>query len=216
MNIPRGWPVALSGALLLGLCAPAAADVTLTGVIVDATCGVRGTSGTTLQACSALPQGTGFHVTIAPGETAFVNATLRYEYSDDGLRLPVPFPLQLDYFGVSFRNVNYEVGEIVPLSNACRSRACGLPPSLDVGGSTAFLVLGENDKPDHLTGELPLSSFVSVLATSGIAYPMDVFVNWQAITAGVAAIPEPAAWTLLLPGLAAMLLVRRNARPRAA
>jgi hypothetical protein len=60
------------------------------------TCGETNAAGETFfSQCNGLS----FAASVAPGETAFLRATLNYHYTDDGLPLPRPQGIQLDTGG---------------------------------------------------------------------------------------------------------------------
>ena len=68
------------------------------------------------------------------------------------------------------------------------------------------VILGNNDIPDELSGELPLQTFLTVASSyPSPTYSAFVFVDWLGITfSGVAPVPEPATWMALVAGLLAL------------
>jgi len=211
------------GALLWFLLPPATAVTVLTAQLTDVTCQIARPSGVQAVQCVTLDSGigherVGFAGSLAPGEAAEVRGSLDYQYSDDGLPLIAPVPIQLDANGSSALNVDHEAGALYATSVNCSgSRACQVAPGVSLGGNTGFppLVLGFNDTADRLSGRIPVSGSVSVSPDAGSGERRDVFVGWVAIAnSGVSPIPEPSTALLLFGGLVllASTRMRRNDR----
>lgn len=138
----------------------------------------------------------------------FVSATLHYHYSDDGLPLPPgnwSFPAATP--GTTYRVTN-EAGALYFYSNQCSSfQECIRRPveRVDTFNHTSSpLILGNNDVPDSLTGDLHLVATSGQLATWPGGATRTAFVNADARAfSGIApAVPEPATYALMLAGLA--------------
>jgi len=145
------WVALLRALVLLMFSAPAAATATLTGSFMNAVCGITGPLGTTTVPCRQSTGGVDFQASLNPGETAFLDATLHFDYRDDGLRLAPGHPgfVQLDAAGDHVRDLFVEAGVIYLFSNFCQGRHCSFPPGVDASGTIGFppIVLGENENP---------------------------------------------------------------------
>jgi hypothetical protein len=188
----------------LGLIAagPARADTNLTTAWTDATCGVIARDGTrTLGACSGLS----FSALLQPGETAFVSATLRWTYDDDGLALDRPQAFQTDAFG-SVRILTHESAGVFVISNLCQGRSCSYPPDrIDSFSGPNAVILGDNDVPDELTGERTFFASSGVAADWFAPAQRNAFLGIAVAFAydGVNPVPELSTWALMLAGLGA-------------
>jgi hypothetical protein len=192
----------------------ASALTTLTYYWSDASCGIVEPDGApTVVPCSS--SSTSFGALVQPGHSVFVTATLNYTYHDDGLTLAQPSYFQADPSGFDVRVFDHEAGALTFfLTNACSSRYCSRPPHLlDSFNGPYTIVLGDNDVPDDLSGEL------TVTATSGIAASWFVpenrtafFVIGPTTFEGVTPAPEPATYALMLAGLAMVSAAARRRR----
>lgn len=211
---------ALAGALVGLASMPAHALTVLDLSLSEPSCGLIGVDGSvTAQPCSGLS----FSAALLPGEAVFVSATLHYEYRDDGLVLPAgawsfvrpgpgPYPPE-----------SHEAGALYFVSNACASAAeCLRQPveRVDVFSQSGRspLILGNNDVPDSLTGEIRLFATSGVLAGWLSGGQRTAFIGVDGFTLDgrglssvpvAPAIPEPTTAALMLAGLAALALARR-------
>ncbi len=185
---------------------PARAMVTFDVNISDLSCGKTNAAGQTfLSDCDTLS----FAASIAPGDTAFLRASLNYHYTDDGLALPQPTSIQGDRFGFSTIPVTHEAGALYVVRTDCY-RTCPFPPNVDVTG-TPFgpLLLGYNEVPDDITGSLPLFVQMSLPADAAIGWSMELFLSPSPVTLA-APVPEPATLALTAAGLLALGLRGRR------
>jgi len=208
------WAALLWALVLVVFSAPAVAGATLTGSFMNAVCGIDSPLGRTTVACQNLGPftgGPGFRAGIGPGETAFVDATLHIDYTDDGLRLApgqIAF-VQLDANGIDVRQLFQEAGVIYLHSNLCQGRGCSFPLGVDaIGVGFPPIVVGENDIADHIVQDIPVFSRVSVSSANGVGFSTNVFVDWVpvAFSSSLQPVPEPGTWALLLTGLALCML----------
>lgn len=147
-----------------------------------------------------------------------MTATLKYFYRDDGRPLESQGSFQLDPYGFEFAYTDFEAGALYSRSNLCEhGRACPPEPGLFIAGSgLPPLLLGLNDHPDLLSGQIELFSSVHVEPTYAYG-PLEtpVYVGWSGQTyAGI--VPEPSRILLIGAGLAAIALTcRRRPAPLA-
>lgn len=208
---------AAAAAFLVVAGVAAHAETTLTWGWTDIHCGVIAADGTrTQQPCDARS----FSALVMPGESVFVGATLHYSYSDDGLALDPGgnWGFVTGCCG-SFRRVTHEAGALYLYSNQCSSlqECMGRPfDRVDTFNPTSSpLILGDNDVPDTITGELGLFATSGQSATSPFGAMRTAFVDALGFGhSGIAAaVPEPSSCALLLAGLAMLYAVtRRRAR----
>lgn len=194
----------------------ASAMTTLTYTWSNAECGIVGADGTRSSLPCTAGSSPSFAALVQPGQSVFVTATLNYIYSDDGLALERPGFFQLDPFGQRVLFVDFEAGGFSVLANGCFSRSCNQPPQLTDTFSGPFsTVLGNNEVPDDLTGQIVFSSTAGIQPTGFGAQNRTAFLNVidQRTFSGVAPVPEPATYLLLGAGL---LLVGAMARRRPA
>jgi len=95
---------------------------------MNAVCGITGPLGTTTVPCRQSTGGVDFQASLNPGETAFLDATLHFDYRDDGLRLAPGHPgfVQLDAAGDHVRDLFVEAGVIYLFSNFLPGQALQL------------------------------------------------------------------------------------------
>jgi hypothetical protein len=197
---PRHSIAALACAWAFLAAAPAHAMAVLDVSWSDVTCGLIGADGTRSQ---HMCDGRSFSAYVDPGEAVFVSATLHYRYSDDGLLLPPGSWAFPGNPGVTYRMTG-EAGALYLYSNQCSSfQECINRPveRIDTFNRTSTpLILGNNDVPDSLTGELQLVATSGQLATWPGGATRTAFVDASAYTiSGIApAVPEPGSYALML------------------
>ena len=198
-----------------GVALPAHAMVTLDTNFSNISCGETNAAGETFFSdCTGLS----FAASVAPGETAFLRATLNYHYTDDGLALPRPQGIQLDASGLRVQQVVTESAVIyLDSSNCTGSPAClsRFPPNVELGGTTFQpLILGLNEQPDDITGSIDLFATLGVAANETVGYSTGLFLSATPLVFA-APIPEPAKVALMVAGLLALgpLVRRRRALP---
>lgn len=201
-------------ALLAASAASAHAETTLTWLWSGVGCGLIAANGTrTERPCD----GRSFSALVMPGESVFVAATLRYQYSDDGLPLdPGATWGFITGGGGSFRRVTHEAGALYFYSNQCSTfQECMSRPVEQVdtfNGPVGPLILGDNDVPDNLSGEFGLFATSGQLATwpGGAVRTARIDVQGLGLSGIAPAIPEPATYALMLAGLAALGRAKRR------
>ena len=213
MTQTRRWSW-FAGIVVAAACAvalPAQAMVTLETNFSNISCGETNAAGEAfLGDCDSLS----FVASVAPGETAFLRATLNYHYTDDGLPLPSPQGIQLGASG-SFMQVFTESAVIyLGSSNCTGDRAClnRYPPNVILGGTTFRpLILGLNDQPDDITGSVDLFATLGIAADQTVGYSTNLFLSATPLVFS-APIPEPATVALMVTGLSALGLMARRRR----
>ncbi len=177
---------------------------TLTYSWSNIVCGVTLPGGATTYHDCATPS---FSAMLDAGQTVFVTATLNYTYSDDGLPLDRPTAIGPG----TFVPIDHEAG-VIFLNGRCDSRACLGAYTTSYDGPSR-LIFGNNTTPDQLSGQFTYTSSVTALATNTIPINGSAFLMVAQVDtySGVAPIPEPSTYALLLAGLAGMgLFVRRR------
>ncbi len=206
-GLVRKVVVALFGAVVMAM--PTHAAVTLDTTIADIRCGITSASGETLLGeCNTLS----FLAALRPGETAFLRSTLSYHYTDDGLLLDSPWPIQLDPNGLLSTPSTHEVGIIYLISSDCSAdRACPVPPGGPTISGVAFqpLILGLNEQPDDLSGSFDFFIAASLRPDSPADYATTLSLSYTSV-AVAAPIPEPTTVALMAAGLLALGLTRRR------
>jgi PEP-CTERM motif len=208
----------LAGAIVAAACAaalPAHAMAVLETNFSNVTCGETDAAGETFfSQCNGLS----FAASVAPGETAFLRATLNYHYTDDGLPLPRPQGIQLDTIGRHLDVFNEAAVIYLDSSNCTGSRAClnRYPGNVNLGGTTFRpLILGLNDQPDDITGSVDLFVTLGIAADQSIGYSTGLFLSATPLVFS-APVPEPATVALMAAGLLSIGLwaPRRRAVPQ--
>jgi hypothetical protein len=205
--------------LLLPLCLAshgASAMTTLTYTWSNLDCGIVAADGTRSSLPCTAGSSPSFAALVQPGQSAFVTATLNYSYHDDGLALDRPGFFQLDPYGLRVLNVDHEAGGLSVLANGCFSRSCNQPPEqTDTFSGPFSTILGNNEVPDDLNGQIVFSSTAGVTPTWFGAENRTAFLNVidQRTFSGVSPAPEPPTYLLLAAGL---LMLGAMARRRPA
>jgi PEP-CTERM motif len=203
-------------ALLAAICGSAPAMTTLTYEWIDLHCGIASPGGST----TALPCPTDrptFTAVVQPGESAFVTATLAYTYHDDGLALSGTQGFQMDNFGFQMRYFDHEAAGLGFYGSPCQDRYCHpFPEWTESFSGPVRVLLGDNDVPDDLTGQIILSVTAGLDPSWYGSGPRTAFVNvWSLEFSPVNAVPEPSTVALMLAGLLSMgwLARRRETTP---
>lgn len=199
----------------LCLCAHGAfAMTTLTYHWSDITCGLVGLDDTrTTLTCPSAELS--FSAIVQPGQSVFLTATLNYAYHDDGRPLDQRGFFQLDPFGLTMQFVDHEAGGLAFVANGCSGRrVCDQPPYDTDSSNVPFtIVLGDNDQPDDLSGQSVFTVTAGIASDWFGGAPRTAFIRVADVRtySGVAPVPEPATYALMLAGLA---LVGAAARRR--
>ncbi len=203
---------ALSLLALAGVCARG--ETTLTFEWTNITCGIIAADGSrTVQPCAS----TSFAAMVEPGQAVFVSASLSYTYSDDGLPLEHLGIFQTDALGHG-RSIDHEAAVIFMTSNLCQSRSCllfGVPPDrLDSFSGPTGLIIGENTVPDETSGAVGFFASSGVPSTLLSGGTRSAFFHASVTTfSGVAPVPEPGTYALMLAGLAVLGVAARRRAP---
>jgi hypothetical protein len=200
----RSWQPAIGAVALVGGLmgsAPAQALTTLDVWLSDFSCSFTSAAGATnTQAC----QGPGWTTTIGPGESMRIDALVNYRYHDDGLPVTGAYPLQMDPYGLTIRQVSWELGAILVSTPVCQSRSGCYPPSLDSFGTWLIpFILGDNQSPDDLQGSFAAFSGFRAAAQSTLTWNVTagMSVSTRTYSGTVSPIPEPSTYALMALGL---------------
>ncbi len=227
MNSRQFAAVAACMSIALGAWGPAAkASVSFDYDWSGIQCGYAATGGgpVTAGSCSS----PSFSAVVQGGGYAFVTATLNYNYHDDGLALPSPVSFLANTRGSQVVTVGHEAAAIYFQTSSCVDlRTC-----TDLGSrerrsnNPFFIVLGDNDTPDTLSGSFTYTATVSAIPPfGGSVFPflavapvaLATTSGLQIITPGpTAPVPEPSTWALMALGLGAVAWARRRSAASAA
>ncbi len=200
----------LKFALLLPLCLwahGASAMTTLTYNWSNINCGLVDLDGTrTTLTCPSADLS--FSAMAQPGQSVFLTATLNYAYHDDGLPLAERGYFQLDPYGLTGQLVDHEAGGLTFVTNGCSGfRLCPQPPHYIDSSNLPFkIVFGDNDQPDDLSGQSVFTVTAGIASDWFGGAPRTAFIRVANVTtySGVAPVPEPGTYALMLAGLALM------------
>jgi PEP-CTERM motif len=193
--------------------APAMTTLTYTWSNID--CGIVNADSTRSSLPCTAGSGPSFASLAQPGQSVFVTATLNYTYHDDGLALEPRGFFQLDPFGLRIRYVDHEAAGFSVRANGCFSRSCNQPPEqTDTFSGPYTTVLGDNDVPDDLSGQIVFSSTAGVQPSWPGAETRTAFLSVfdERVFSGVSPAPEPASFLLLGAGLLLLGMAARRQR----
>jgi hypothetical protein len=202
----------------LGLLAQSAsAMTTFTYTWSNVDCGIVNTDGTRRSlACTNDGSGPSFASLVQPGQSVFVAGTLSYTYHDDGLALEPRGFFQMDPFGLRILYADHEAAGFSVRANGCFSRGCGTPAEWTDSFSGPYTtVLGNNDVPDGLNGQIVFSTTAGIQPSRPGAETRTAFLSVFDVRtfSGVSPAPEPASFLLLGAGLLLVGAMARRRRP---
>jgi hypothetical protein len=212
MTLRRNGPAAAAVAVAFAMPLPALGTTSLTYYWSNIQCGVSAIGGPVYSSCD-VPS---FTALAQPGQSVFVEATLNWSYSDDGLPLQSPGLFQLDTTGRRNLFASYEAAGLYLTSNQCRDERGNCPirtEFVDAFDGPNYLIFGNDAHPDSFTGQATYRASRTVvgnwpspaLATAG----MGVYHN-VAYSGVLPAIPEPSSYALLVAGLMTLAVKMRR------